>query len=224
MRRDAPTRLDVINEKQPDGSFKVVAYGLEQGPIVIEDLAAIAKACKEKDLATTLYLWMLIPLVKGAPAFPIAIDANANAFSAHAILNVHNRFRELFKNNELRVLGSVTDGDPRLRALANMLHAHAGAPASKYLSAPHGLIQLRVPYLDSYGYWLQSQDWLHVAWRIRLIYLVRDLQLGPVKLGPANLNALMSVGSNLGLRAQVIRSAPVSTTRALRPPHARHRI
>jgi len=128
---------------------QAVAYGFDGDPVVVSSVADLAAKNRERGLATTLYVVMLIPLVHGAPAIPIVVAANANKFTQHDVLETSRTVLRVLAKRGYggRVRRGVSDGDPKLRAVQLRLMFHEQSPADAYLAISHGFIQLRVPFI-----------------------------------------------------------------------------
>ena len=95
------------------------AYGINGGPLKIVSVEQLANAVKERGLASTLYVISLLPQIAGAPALPLLVDANDNAFTR---ADVHRITLMVLKHMASRGLAGrcvfgVSDGDGRLRWL-----------------------------------------------------------------------------------------------------------
>lgn len=185
-------RVDICEEKRgdsgDDSSAAVVyrVYGLNCGPLEVESVDALTDAIREHGLATTLYVVCLIPQVKGAPAIPIVVDANNNSFTASDVKRTTFHILRVLKKRGLcgSALGGVSDGDSRLRNWIFTLMFHLGAVADEYIRIDHPFIQLAIPWIRAYGFYFQTSDWMHIAWRIRINFLseCRELSIGDVEL------------------------------------------
>ena len=196
-------RVDVQVEKTASGEYEVALYGLAGGRLVASSEKDVQRALTQKELATTIYVWLLVPLVEGAPAVPVVVDFNANNFTRTEVLKVQKRLWSSLaaRGQAGRMLGDVSDGDSRLRSHAMVLHFHAGYVATKYIEIDHPLLQGRIPWIEGYGYHVQTLDWLHILWRMRVGFLKRPLRFGPIGISPQNLINLMTQGgATLGLR------------------------
>ena len=166
----------VIQVEKVGDTNKAVLYGLDGDPIVVVSVAEVAAAIRERGLATTLYVMMLIPLVHGAPAIPIVVDANANKFTQADVLETTKTILRVAAKRGYagRIRRGVSDGDPKLRAVQLRLMFHEGSPAERYVEIPHAFIQLKVPFITGacvvvapsfarcdHGFALQATVFLH---------------------------------------------------------------
>jgi hypothetical protein len=148
----AQKRIDIQVETVA-GAVRAVAYGLNGEPFPVDSVAKLAEAVKRRGLATTIYVIMLVPLVQGAPALPIVVDANDNTFTRADVHRVTSCILRALADRGLRgrVRGGVSDGDPKLRAqqLALQFHQIAAPPAESYLDIDHEFVQqLRLPMIS----------------------------------------------------------------------------
>ena len=94
----AQKRVGIIEERlkdEPGTSF--VAYGLNCGPVKVTSVVQFGDAVRDHGLATALYVVCLIPQVKGAPAIPIVVDANASTFTAAHVRRTTFRILNVIK-------------------------------------------------------------------------------------------------------------------------------
>ena len=150
-------RID-IQVEVVEGVARAIAYGLNGGPFPAESVEALASAVQERGLATTLYVIMLVPLVHGAPALPIVVDAHDNRFTRDDVHGTTLAILGILKKHGLggRVRGGASDGDPKLRAEQLTLLFHrlvdgtrlADGQEQKYIAISHGFVQLRIPMIS----------------------------------------------------------------------------
>ena len=185
----------------------IVLYGCNGGPHIVSSLEELIKIILEHGLCTTLYVISLIPQIRGAPSLPIVIDANDNTMKQIDMHQTLMYILEAATENGIpgQIFGGVGDGAPFIRKETRALQAHQGTPAEKYLTIDHWLICLFIPYILNYGYYLVTQDFMHVAWRIRLCMLrpSKTLTLMPgVEMTSKVLLEATASGCKLGLLAQ----------------------
>jgi hypothetical protein len=206
--------LDPVMEQADDNSGDVlVVYGMNGGPVVVTSVDVLKDQFKAHGFATTLYVWDLIPLVDKAPHFPIKLATNANSFTHVHVLHSWKELWRICSDMGINIVGHVSDGDPKLRAADFMLQQklrRTSGGARKYVDLPHPLIQLSVPVVYHSGVnGAESmhpvcclQDFLHVMWRLRVLYLkpCRMLFIGPSLASPDNLRRHMAKhNTDLGL-------------------------
>jgi len=51
------------------------------------------------------------------------------------------------------------------------LEYHKGNVASSYIEHKHPFLQLRLPFIEGHGFYMQTMDWLHISWRLRVLYI-----------------------------------------------------
>ena len=210
-------QLDPSMEPSADGSDEmvVVVYGMNGGPVVVTSASELKDRFNAHGFATTLYVWDLIPLIDKAPHFPIKVATNANSFSHLDVLREWKGLWRMCHEFGINIVGHVSDGDPKLRAadfmLQQNLHRSAGA-AADYVDVDHHLIQIRVPVVSYSGNHGDKQarhpvcclqDFLHVMWRLRVMYLKphRTLLIGPFLVSPENIRRHMrEYTTDMGLR------------------------
>lgn len=176
----AKKHIDIVKEKDADGKLRIVVYGLGGGllvsPASVDD---VATAAREQGLASNFYAISLVPLVDGAPAIPLVVDANCNDFDAPDVQDVLFSIYRALAKTQLRgkVIGDVSDGDSRLRRFAKQCLLHDGDVAEKYILLDHPLVQMRIPYISGHGWHAQIADWMHIIWRMRTNMLKDEMEL-----------------------------------------------
>ena len=218
--------LEVTADKEFFEAEKVIVYGLSGGPVHVGTCADLIKKFDELGFATTLYVWELIPIMHRAPHIPLMIATHANDFTADDVLKTWKALWRICHEHGIKLLGHVSDGDSKLRAVDFALQHHpldggggggggaaaAAAAAGDGTAAAdsgvqrfgigHPMIQLTAPIVNKRPI-LCMQDWLHAAWRIRVIYLntTRSLMIGPLFTSPSNIRRHMRAhDTNLGLK------------------------
>lgn len=84
------TALQIRCDVLVQGS-KVLLFGLNGGSFVLGSLDEFKQRINEDRLATTMYVYTAVPLVQGAPHFPIfafAHDGSAQTFDDKLVLQV----------------------------------------------------------------------------------------------------------------------------------------
>ena len=173
----------------------------------MESVEQLAQEMTARGLSSTLYVISLIPQIAGAPAIPLLVDANDNSFTR---ADVHRATVMILKHFALRglagrVVFGVSDGDGRLRDQQLTLGYHHESPAERYISFDHPLIQMRLPWIVGSGYYLQTSDWMHITWRLRLLFLSpkRELHLGDVELHKKHLDMVRTLARRPARHARV---------------------
>ena len=82
----------------------------------------------KRGLASYLYVVLIIPQLKGAPAVPLIVDSNDNSFTAEDVRELQRRILAHVSRRGLqgRVFVDVADGGSRLRQRSFDLHDHPG--------------------------------------------------------------------------------------------------
>ena len=207
--------LDPVMESGEDGDEVLVVYGMNGGPVTVASVEDLRVMFKAHGFATTLYVWDLIPLIDKAPHLPIKVAVNANSFSHIDVLTGWKKLWRICFDLGINIVGHVSDGDSKLRAADFVMQQHLAGTAggaAEYVTLNHHLIQLRIPVVDLGGNMDDQQrrhpvcclqDFLHVMWRLRVMYLKpnRILLIGPFMASPDNLRRHMAAHNvNLGLR------------------------
>ena len=171
-------RLDIVVEGTDSW-----LYGANNGPHLVKSLEELISIILAHGLCTTMYVVSLIPQVGGAPSLPIIIDANNNTMTRqHMHKNTMYILQAAVINGmEGQIIGGVGDGASFVRNQTKVLQAHGGELVEKYVTVEHPLICLRVSFIEGHGFFIQFQDWMHVAWRIRISFLnpKKDLTFVP---------------------------------------------
>ena len=147
---------------------KLMLYGCNGGAFEVTSLSQMAEEIKKRGFATNLYAVMLIALVAGGLAIPVALEGNAGTTSAVDIKLTTQRVVAVAADHGIQVVTGVGDGAAPLRSFTFLVMFHVGDVFGNYLSIPHPFIPLKAPWLDDYGnYQMVTQDFMHDAWRIR---------------------------------------------------------
>ena len=89
----AQVRLDVA-----EIAGDVIVFGLNGGSVTVTSVEEFKQQHKSRRLATILYLYTLVVLIKGAPHFPMlgwTHDATKATFSCERVLAFWQRFWEV---------------------------------------------------------------------------------------------------------------------------------
>lgn len=170
--------------------------------MVVSSLKQLRGAVLSRGIAPNLYVWSLIPQLKGAPSIPIMVDSDANDFTFEQERALTLTLLHLLHDRGIKAWGGVSDGDARLRKLQLWFCFHDAVPDDsttiKHIRVEHPWIQLAIPILGELGAYLQTPDWMHIDWRLRTNYLspTRVLTFGLMILSRDHLD-----GPALGLHA-----------------------
>ena len=188
--------LDPVMENSAHEDEDVlVVYGMNGGAVVVTSVADLQSRFSTQGFASTLYVWELIPLIHGAPHIPIRVATNANQFSATDVVQSWKELWRVCHDVGIILIGHVSDGDPKLRAADFLLQHHLSGTggAEGYVQLNHFFLQLRIPvvrhgtgpHCSSYPVCC-LQDFLHIMWRLRSIYLRKNrvLMLGTLHANP----------------------------------------
>jgi hypothetical protein len=166
-------RYDVVAYKD-----KVVLFGASSGPLVFRTLQDVEDfhAKDPPNVATQFYLYMLVPLVKGAPAIPIAVklqDGTTGTYNAKVVVEAWRDGWEALLEKGVKIVGHSGDGASAIRS-AMLHHMHRDVPepgVGKAATFPHALVRIVVPYLNKKFPILMFPDYLHIIFRLRRIFL-----------------------------------------------------
>ncbi|KAK9822335.1 hypothetical protein WJX74_009162 [Apatococcus lobatus] len=196
-------RLDVVSVRED-----IHIFGLNGGSIKVCSVEELIQAQGERGLATTLYVYTLVPLVAGAPHFPLYAlthDNSNGTFSGQQVLQEWQRLWQVVRACGLQLVGHSADGDARIRQLTQTVCINApNSPDAHYcLRLAHPLIQLVLPQVDPgnpVSIFIAS-DWMHIIWRLRQRFLnaALTLELGGMPIVPSRLFG--DQGRALGLNA-----------------------
>jgi hypothetical protein len=167
------SRYDVVRYKD-----KVVLFGASTGPIVFKAVHDLEEfhAKPLPTMATQFYLYLLVPLVQGAPAIPIAVklqDGTKGTYNAKVVAEAWRDGWEALIEKGVKIVGHSGDGASAIRS-AMLHHMHRDVPDSgvgKATSLQHPLVQVIVPYLNREFPIFMFPDYLHIIFRLRRIFL-----------------------------------------------------
>ncbi|DBA98326.1 TPA: hypothetical protein ACH3X1_001244 [Trebouxia sp. C0004] len=150
-------------------------------------------------MATTLYVYTLVPLVQGAPPlFAISHDNSNASFTTKMIETVWSWTSKqlqhqmlvldcsLFDLRKLNFVGFSFDGDGRLRLSKKkvFMRCTLDLPDAATVTINHPLMQMRAvhPFKDRRMSLLPFSDWLHIGFRFRTQWLNpnRNWEIGGV--------------------------------------------
>ena len=187
-------RLDVSTS---DG--KIHVHGTNGPCFVAESLEQVQKVVDERGLANTLYAWVLIPMVEGAPQVPIMIEVhdNSKAYINHKIVrDTWGWLWQEFERVGIKVVGHTFDGDRKV--VGGSLPEFIGTPSVRDITIDHPMfIGLKVPVYNSL--WLVFVvDCMHTSWRLRIQYLDPERMFSIMGL-PANIAHLKTLEKDLDI-------------------------
>lgn len=162
---DATTNLKRLSVSLSDNEtgIEVILEGFVE-PIRIRSLEELDTAFNQygsQGLASYVYVWTWFPQAPHAPYFPVIWKASNNRFKAS---NVWNDWMWLFEQGAkrgLKAIGSVADGDSRLRKCQYELNVHNTMKAPT-TTLNHPLMFMHITMLFDKPM-LGFQDWLHCA-------------------------------------------------------------
>jgi hypothetical protein len=136
-------RLDAVLRGQ-----QIVLFGINGGSVVISSLQQLKEVVKERKVASILYAYCIVPLVRGAPYIPLFLfchDQTNATFNPTRVLQVWQYLWQVKRSptaplvvhvhaltwfcsmslqalvsRGVKLVGHVSDGDPRMR-LADLL-------------------------------------------------------------------------------------------------------
>ena len=192
----------------------VMLYGLNLGPHMLTSCRDIGPLMLKHGLATSLYVWVLVPLVDGAPHIPLFMEVNDNRWTADLVWKKWRTIWRLTREVQGKLVGHASDGDARLRNAFMRLMAHRNqASSGGYVECTHPLVQFRLPKFLPRGVaggeqlgLMGNLDYIHVLWRWRVLYLstTRVFKYGATMLAtPGHVRLLVKqavTGPGLGAR------------------------
>jgi hypothetical protein len=157
---------------------KVVLFGTSTGPIVLKTVHDL-KEFHTKPLPTTttqFYLYMFMSLVHGAPAVPIAVkllDGTKGTYNTKVVAEAWYDGWEALVEEGVKIVGHSGDGASAIRP-AMLHHMHRDVPGrgvGKATSSHHPLVQVIVPYLNREFPVFMFPGYLHIIFRLQMIFL-----------------------------------------------------
>ena len=151
---------------------------------------------KNNEISNLLYVFMVQPLQKDAPTFPLCIFGNRNSFTADDVVKRWKFITKCLEEEEIYVIGYSSDGDSRLlKAMRNesslgMVHHNDYSLNNITMDIPefHGKFGLSQIFI---------QDTVHIGTKLRNRLLKHSLILpmGKFIASKAHLNIIMNVCS-----------------------------
>ena len=175
----------------------VKLWGFSGGTRTIMSIEELQKLIKSETLAAHVYVYVWIPILPNAPWFPFAIVATDNRFDAGWVFARWRIIHRGCKRYELPLAGHISDGDSRLRkkdySINNATNACGQSWYRSHYFLQHSLLMLSVPTtiegLAIFGH----QDYMHLAWRLRVQLLSpkKEWEIGPgLRVGVSHLDSL----------------------------------
>lgn len=162
-------RLDTLVEGD-----HLYVMGFTGGKLEIKSKADLMHINNSNNLATSFYLFVVIPLVPGAPFIPLFVqlhDGTKNTFNCESITHTWHEVQNMARKEGMNLMGHVGDGDPRYRkAVYGMMMREVPSPAMA-ISVNHPFIQLVAPKVfngDNHSFITTTIDYLHICWRLRV--------------------------------------------------------
>ena len=160
-------RLTASLDDNPDG-IEIWVEGFNE-PVLIKSVKELNDAFekyKKDDLASYVYVWTWVPQLPHAPYFPVMRIASNNRFDHNFVWEWWMWLFSEGKRLGLKCIGSVADGDARLRRCEAELNKH-NKLGCETRTLDHPLIYLHISILDGQPM-LGYQDWMHCSgFRIR---------------------------------------------------------
>jgi hypothetical protein len=135
----------------------------------VEELRALFE--KKLPIASTVYVYTWVPILKNAPWFPFAIIASDNKFDNAWVFNKWRLMHIVCGELGLPLAGHMSDGDARLRKCDYRINFATNSQedpmhwCQKVYFLKHSLLMLSVPTtvegLSIFG----GQDYMHIGWR-----------------------------------------------------------
>lgn len=187
-------------------------WGLDGAPRMIYSMDELKKLFSDHEaLASYVYVYTWIPILKNAPWFPFAMVATNNKFDNGWVMKRWRLMHVSCAKYMLKLAGHVSDGDSRLRKCdfrINFLTNSQSDPLNWYKDhyfLKHSLLMLSVPEtiegLSIFGH----QDYMHLAWRLRVQLLnpKKEWQIGPgLRVGWSHLDGLVDAAGDKMLNAK----------------------
>ena len=135
----------------------------------VEELRALFE--KKLPIASTVYVYTWVPILKNAPWFPFAIIASDNKFNNAWVFEKWRLMHVVCGELGLPLAGHISDGDARLRKCDYRVNFATNSQSDplrwckKVYFLKHSLLMLSVPTtvegLSIFG----GQDYMHIGWR-----------------------------------------------------------
>jgi hypothetical protein len=165
--------------------------------------------------ATIFHLYLLVPLVRGAPAIPVVVqlmDGTTDTYNAASVTRAWKYVWHHLLAKGVNMVGHSGDGAPPFRSatLQHLLRKTGLSHGNRCVSMHHFLIQLVLPYMSFREQiprpLVIASDFLHIMFRLRRQFLdpSRILVLFRLVCSPIKLITYENVKgrvNSLGLRA-----------------------
>ena len=197
-------RLDFEMFEHLDGDawrIGIKLWGFSGGPKTVHSVDELRQLFQAKEaLASYVYVYTWIPILKNAPWFPFALVASDNKFKNGWVMEQWRLMHKSAQNHGLRLAGHVSDGDARLRKCDFRMNFATNASADpmkwyrKHYFLKHSLLMLSVPESIEGTSLFAHQDYMHLAWRLRVQLLnpKKEWEIGPgLRVGWAHLDSLV---------------------------------
>jgi hypothetical protein len=156
-----------------DDNMELVLHGCHKGPHRVSSTSELIELVTSQGLATSFYVHHIVPIVRGAKCIPIVAQTLSANFTHCDVLTWWRTLWLLCARYGIRLVGHVSDGDPKLRK--NMLAATEGTEAGMAATTiDHPLVTRSIPHIEGVGPVCFTQDYMHVFWRLRVQYLAHD--------------------------------------------------
>jgi hypothetical protein len=162
-------RLDTIQE-----GGKLYVMGYTGGRLEIKSKDDFKHVSQTQRLATSFYMFVVIPLVPGAPYIPLFVqlhDGTKNTFNSNTIQDTWHATWRMCRTVGLNMVGHVGDGAaPFRRSVYDIMFRHIPTGAHAIV-VDHPFIQLCMPATFSdidCCFTAGVVDYLHICWRIRV--------------------------------------------------------
>jgi hypothetical protein len=166
--------------------------------------------------ATIFHLYLLVPLVHGAPAIPVVVqlmDGTTDTYNAASVARAWRYVWHHLLSRGVNMVGHSGDGAPPFRSatLQHLLRETGTTHGDRCISIQHFLIQMVLPYMSFSREQIPrplaiASDFLHILFRLRRQFLdpARILVLFRLVCSPIKLITYENVKGrvhSLGLRA-----------------------
>ena len=175
----------------------VKLWGFSGGTHTIKSAEELQKLVKTETLAAYVYIYVWIPILPSAPWFPFAIVATDNKFDHEWVFQRWRIIHRSCERYSLPIAGHVSDGDARLRKKDYHINFATNACNQSWYKSHyflnHPLLMLSVPETIEGHAIFGHQDYMHLAWRLRVQLLSpkKEWEIGPgLRVGVAHLDSL----------------------------------
>ena len=178
---------------------EVYVFGVCGGSYIVTTPSELVDLVKRYGIATTLYVYTVIPVIRGGPHLPLFAfchDGSSHTFTPQTIVHTWLYMYQECQRRNLKMIGHTHDGDSRLRKTWKSLFRKGALPAAaNSLTISNCVVEAVAPMVSRhfllhlhcvdnasqvFGPVMGYFDPLHIAWRIRRQYLdpKRNLDLG----------------------------------------------